>query len=92
MSNVMDPSMPASAVPVQVTAQQLATILVYEMQVRSLETGANALMGMLSLKTEADVLISARDHIVKALNKMKSEWDRKIIVASPADVPRLVAP
>jgi hypothetical protein len=92
MSNVMDPTMPPVVAPVQVTAQQLATILVYEMQVRSLEAGANALMGMLGLKAEADVLISARDHLVKALNKMKTEWERKIVIAAPSDVPRLVAP
>lgn len=86
----MDKTMPAQPAPMRVTPEQLATIIVFEAQVRALETGAQMLGDMLGLKSEAEVLVSARNHLVKALNKMKTDWDRKVIVASPAEVPQLM--
>lgn len=75
----------------RLTPQQLAIVLVVEAQIASLQYGANQLGGFLKLR-EADALIAARDVLVSALGEMHRQWSGQVVLASAADVPRMVAP
>lgn len=76
--------------PLRVTPEQLAILLLLEAQIAQLQIAANQLGGTMKLTEPADLLISARDHLQRGLDKMKKKWTGELVIAQPGDVPRLV--
>ncbi len=76
----------------RLTPHQLATVLVFDGAIAMLQTGANQLGGFLKLKAEADVLISAIELIGSRKVALQKEWGGGIVIAKPADVPRMLQP
>jgi hypothetical protein len=82
----------AEPAQLRLTPLQLVTVMVLEGQAEQLQIAANQLGGWLGLKAEADILVSAREHILRAKTKMQASWLNAVQVVSAADVPRMVQP
>lgn len=73
---------------IQLTAQQLATLLVLEGACAQLQTGANQLGAFLGLKREADVLVQAIQLIDREKQSLTKEWERTIQIVGAGALPK----
>ena len=77
---------------IRLTPHQMATMLVIEAQIQALQMGSNQLGGFLGLKDEADLLMSAANHLAKGLEKFKRGWETGLVIASEAPPEPRVGP
>jgi hypothetical protein len=87
MTNVMDPNFAPPPQTIRLTPHQMATMLVIEGAMATLQMGSNQLGGFLGLKDEADLLMSACNHLGKGLEEMKREWEGKVVLVGAGAMP-----
>ncbi len=76
--------------PLRLNGQQIATLLLLEMQLAQLQIGANQLGSFLKDTEAADLLVSAISHIGRGKEKLMKKWSGAVVIAQPGDVVRLV--
>ena len=73
---------------VTLNANQLATMLMFELQSAQLRTAASQLGGWMKLEREAKVLVDAADSIERQKVDFIKEWQRTIQIVSAAAMPK----
>lgn len=82
---------PAPALSLRFTPQQFAALVLYETRIAALLNDAQAI-AQLGAKPLAEKMAAAAATLKNAHEEFIAETQRAVQVASPADVPRLVAP
>lgn len=76
----------------RVSAEQMIVALEIDQQAAQLQLAANQLGGGLKQTEAADLLIAARDVLLKGKEELMRKWAGSVVLAKPGDVPRLVQP
>lgn len=83
----------AAGVPkeLRLTPTQGIALTLLQAQIAQLQIAANQ-CAFYGEREAADIVVSAREHLEKAVVRLQHKLSNAVQLATPADVPRLVAP